>query len=349
MISRSKHIATSLLVENMLLVSLRASAQKCYYTRCRSSCFRATSSSSTSDPSVSLDFHRDASLAVLTLRNATRRNALTYSMMHQLDAHVKTLQEWSRDINVQNNARVLILTGSEGSFCAGLDIKQDNANDILQEGKEMTEHMSRVTNCIHSLPVVSIAAIDGNAIGGGAELTTCTDLVVLSRRSTIKFVHASRGASPGWGGGRRLVNRVGRRKALRMLLLGESVSGEDEADRLDYADYVAEDGESSLEAAMRLVADPILKLPCSQSVRAIKRVVSVADGDEDVIDMVSGKLKFKIATDVLDSNGNNLSEERTEYNSNAVKSEIDAFLQVWGGESNRELIQQARESLEDEK
>ena len=77
--------------------------------------------------------------------------------------------------------------------------------------------------------------------------------------------------------------------------------------------------------------------------------MSVADGDDDVIDTVTGNLKYNIATDALDSNGNNLSEERTKYNSNAVKSEIDAFLQVWGGESNRELIQQARESLEDKK
>eukprot|EP00986_Skeletonema_menzelii_P002052 scaffold558_cov160-Skeletonema_menzelii.AAC.5 len=220
--------------------------------------------------------------------------------MHQLDAHVKTLHEWSRDKSTQNNARVLILTGYGGSFCA-----------------------------------VSVAAIDGNAIGGGAELTTCTDLVVLSRQSTIKFVHASRGASLGWGGGRRLVNRLGRRKALRMLLLGESVSGEDEAERLDYADYVAEDGESSLDAAIRLVADPILNLPCSQSVRAIKRVVSVADGDEDVIG-ISGRLKCN-ATDL------GCKAE------NPVRAEIDAFVHVWGGESNRELIQQTRESLKDKK
>eukprot|EP00984_Skeletonema_dohrnii_P015336 scaffold6598_cov98-Skeletonema_dohrnii-CCMP3373.AAC.2 len=111
----------------------------------------STSSSSHNPPSVSLDFHRDASLAILTLCNAQRRNALTYSMMHQLDAHVNTLHEWSRDIS-QNNARVLILTGSGGSFCAGLDIKQDDDNDVLQDGREMTQHMSRVTNCIHALP-----------------------------------------------------------------------------------------------------------------------------------------------------------------------------------------------------
>ncbi len=263
-------------------------------------------------------------------------------MMRELDAHVKTLQEWSRDISTQNNARVLILTGSNGSFCAGLDIKEDDSNDILQDGMEMTHHMSRVTNCIHSLPILSVAAIDGNAIGGGAELSTCTDLVVLSRQSTIKFVHASRGASPGWGGGRRLVNRIGRRKALRMLLLGESVYGEEEADMLDYADFVAEEGESSFDATMRLVVEPVLNLPCSQSVRAIKRVVSVADGDDDIID-TSSELRY-IKSDDFENESS-----KTKIRSTAVKSEIDAFLQVWGGKSNRDLIQQTRDSLKDKK
>mmetsp|Transcript_14797 Transcript_14797/g.20998 ORF Transcript_14797/g.20998 Transcript_14797/m.20998 type:complete len:312 (+) Transcript_14797:3-938(+) len=290
--------------------SLRALVHRSLsYTSC--SCLLVSRSSS-----VSLDFHHDASLAVLTLCNHKRRNALTYSMMHELDAHVKTLQDWSRDINAQNNARVLILTGSGESFCAGLDIKQDNANDVLQDGEEMTHHMTKVTNCIHSLPVLSVAAIDGNAIGGGAELSTCTDLVVLSRQSTIKFVHASRGASPGWGGGRRLVNRVGRRKALRMLLLGESVFGAEEADRLDYADYVAEEGESSLDATMRLV-EPILNLPCSQSVRAIKRVVSVADGDENVITS-SDWLRYTKTDDFE----NESSSSKTEIFSTAVKCEV---------------------------
>lgn len=155
------------------------------------SCFSITSFSSSvsssisrlNSSSVTLSFNNNESLAVLTICNAQRRNALTYSMMHQLDSHVETLREWSRDLSDLNNARLLILTGSDGAFCSGLDINQhDDNNDTLKDGREMTEHMSRVTNCIHSLPVLSVAAIDGNAIGGGAELSTCTDLVVLSRR-----------------------------------------------------------------------------------------------------------------------------------------------------------------------
>ena len=298
----------------------------------RGYCIRWSSiiSSISTTPSVTLSFNDDSSLAVLTLCNPRRRNALTFSMMHQLDAHVNILNGWSHDVSGENNARVLLLTGSDGTFCSGLDINQNDSgnNDKLKDGKEMTKHMSRVTNLIHSLPVLSVAAIDGNAIGGGAELSTCTDLVVLSRSATVKFVHASRGASPGWGGGRRLVKKVGRCKALRMQLLGEPVSGDEEAKQLDYADFVADDGESSYDAAMRLVVDPVLSLPCSKSIRAIKSVVSVADGDDDVIDVSSGHLK---------------------HNSTAVKSEIDSFVHIWGGKSNIELIEQARESLREKK
>ena len=328
----------------MLFGSPRVSLRRFYYIGSSlfpsSSGSRSTSAflSSTSnlDPTVSLDFNRDASLAVLTLCNTKRRNALTYSMMHQLDVHIKTLQEWCHGMSTQNNSRALILTGSGGTFCAGLDIQQHDENDRLRDGREMAQHMTILTNCIHSLPVLSVAAVDGNAIGGGAELTTCTDLVVLSRQSAIKFVHASRGASPGWGGGRRLVNRVGRRKALRMLLLGEAVLGEEETQQLDYADYVADEGESSFDAAIRLIADPIIDLPCSKSVRAIKRVASIADGDEKVINTISGKLRYMVDEDLEDKD-------------TSVKTEIDAFTKIWGGKSNRELIQQTRDRLKDKK
>ena len=300
-------------------------------------------------------------------------------MMEQFEGHVRTLQKWSEfgtlgdadgdNSNEQeNNARVVILTGSDGNFCSGLDLhdhernSSDNVKDYddddgfqpLQRGIHMTQHMTRLTNHLHSLPVLSISAIDGHAMGGGAELTTCTDLVVLSRTAKIQFVHARRGASVGWGGGRRLVKKVGRGKALRLLLLSECVVGEEEARCMNesgiflevgndtngkamsgglvggkrmYADAVAKEGETALEAAMRLVVHPILELPCSQAVRAIKAAVSAADGDGDVIDSLSGNLR-------LDSNM-------------ALRGEMDSFVSVWGGDSNKEQIRRTKEHLKE--
>ena len=322
-------------------------------TRCSSSS-STTSSIGIIKPCVSLQFSHQNAIAILTLQNPTRRNALTVGMMKDLDIHVQTLSKWSGGFggtntkgldddqnNITNNnaARVVILTGVEGTFCAGLDLhdneetnntdeEDDDASaNSLKEGSNMIQHMTRVTNQLLSLPVLSICAVDGFAVGGGAELTTATDLVVLSRTAKIQFVHAKRGASLGWGGGRRLVNKVGRRKALRMLLLGECVYGEEEAKSGSsgvYADAVAEEGETALEAAIRYV-QPILKLPCSQSIRAIKSTVSAADCDGEVIDTLTGKLRLDTSL--------------------AMKGEMDSFLSVWGGESNLKQIQKAKDNL----
>lgn len=260
---------------------------------------------------------------------------MTVGMMKQLDSHVRSLAAWSGDLT--NNARAVVLTGSQGTFCSGLDLhdneRKDDAQDehgfdSLKDGANMVHHMTRVTNQLMSLPVLSVSAIDGYAVGGGAELTTCTDLVVLSRGAKVQFVHSKRGASPGWGGARRLVEKVGRRRALRMLLLGECVSGEDEASsggtgNGTYADFVADEGETALDAAMRLAINPLLELPCSRSIRAIKTAVSFADGDGDVIDCADGG-SLKLSTNL------------------AMRGEMDAFLSVWGGKSNLEQIQKAR-------
>jgi ethylmalonyl-CoA/methylmalonyl-CoA decarboxylase len=300
-------------------------------------------------PKVTLDFCHDNSMAILTLCNPTRRNALTYNMMEQLDDHVTTLERWvqngsfeyndkkafhndsSDENDAMNNARALILTGAQGNFCSGLDLHDHTSSTShpFQSGSQMNLHMAQLTNRIHSLHVPSIAAVDGNAIGGGAELTTCTDFVVLSRNARIQFVHVKRGASPGWGGGRRLVNKVGRRKALKMLLLGKSILGDQEAEQLSYADGVADEEEGALDATMRLIVQPILDLPCSKAIRAVKSVVSAADGDRDVLD-VERKTMF--------------------YDTNkALAAEREAFLSVWGGDSNLKQIQQAKEKLREKK
>ena len=264
-------------------------------------------------PNVSLEL-KDK-VAILTLNNPLKRNALTTRMMVELDQHVQTLSN-NIQSNANTNTRVVILTGSNGTFCSGLDLSDneeeeaDSKSSSLKDGSNMIDHMTRVTNQLLSLSMLTISAVDGYAVGGGAELTTATDLVVLSRDAKIEFVHGKRGASFGWGGGRRLVKKVGRRKALKLLILGECIYGEEEAKACEYADAV---GETSLEATMRYIK-PILELPCSQSIRAIKNTISSAD--DEAIDIV-------------------------------MERERESFLSVWGGEANMKQIQQTKDRLRD--
>ena len=63
-----------------------------------------------------------------------------------------------------------------------------------------------------------MAVVRGRAIGGGAELTTATDLRVFSPDASLSFVQSKMGLSTGWGGGSRLTSIVGRAKALRIML-----------------------------------------------------------------------------------------------------------------------------------
>lgn len=112
----------------------------------------------TTAPRVDLSFSDRGGVATLTLVNPRRRNALTAGMMAQLDVHVRELAEWSR--RPDSRARALVLTGSGGAFCAGLDLRDaadaggtghdgDGAKGAeaaggLREGANMTRHMARV-------------------------------------------------------------------------------------------------------------------------------------------------------------------------------------------------------------
>ncbi|ETV82952.1 hypothetical protein, variant 2 [Aphanomyces astaci] len=104
----------------------------------------------------------------------------------------------------------------------------------------MSRVMTHALTRLRRLPFPSVAVVEGAAIGGGAEITTACDFRVLARSASIQFVHGRMGVSPGWGGGARLVQLVGRQRALRLLGRTEKVAAAD-AEVLGLADAVVED------------------------------------------------------------------------------------------------------------
>ena len=211
---------------------------------------------------------RQGSVATLVLDNPSRRNALTAAMIHQLEQHIASLESWDEGLG-------LVLRG-QGSraFCAGADLDMVRAGrSDAQAGESMCRRMQELTTRLRSLPLVSVAAIEGGAWGGGAELSTATDFRVISASARIHFVHAHLGLSPGWGGGTRLVGLVGRRRALR-LLAGSEVANAQQALAWGLVDEVAPEGEA--EALARRMLEPYLQLRPA-SVRACKALIAGAD------------------------------------------------------------------------
>ena len=208
-----------------------------------------------------------ARTALLVLDQPEVHNAVSPGMMLDLDAAVRQLEGWS--------GAAVVVTGAGGkAFCSGGDLRV--VREHLVEpgvGRGMSAWMTGVLDRLSALPAVVIAAVEGAALGGGAELLTAADLVVCARTARIGFVHAALGVSPGWGGGRRLRRRIGAQRALRMLALAERHDGEGAA-ALGVVDVVVDPGRALAEAqrlAMRLAGHP------EGAVAAAKRIATTGD------------------------------------------------------------------------
>eukprot|EP00977_Amphora_coffeiformis_P023831 scaffold14482_cov157-Amphora_coffeaeformis.AAC.6 len=156
-----------------------------------------------------------SSTAIITLKNPASRNALTGKMMAELADVVDQLET---NPDFQRSLSSVIVRGDGGFFCAGADIRIAADHLLSKEGgKAMSTLMIDSLTRLRHLPYVTVAAIEGGAVGGGAELATATDYRVLDESASIRFVQALMGVSPGWGGATRLVRLVGRGRALELL------------------------------------------------------------------------------------------------------------------------------------
>ncbi|XP_033126124.1 ethylmalonyl-CoA decarboxylase-like [Anneissia japonica] len=162
--------------------------------------------------SVERELNNATGVAVVTFNNTKNANALSGSMMVELADAISELENWS-------TGKAVVLRGSpEGkNFCAGADLTSMQELKTAQAGTMMCLFMQNTLSRLQRLPLISVAAIDGRAMGGGAEITTACDFRIMTEDSMIQFVHRKLGLSPGWGGGARLVNIVGHREALKLL------------------------------------------------------------------------------------------------------------------------------------
>ncbi len=129
---------------------------------------------------------------------------------------------------VENEAvRVLILTGAgEKAFVAGADIGEIAACNPLS-AKLFAEKGQRAIGRLQSLPIPVIAAVNGYALGGGAEIVLACDFAYASETAMLGLPEITLGVIPGFGGTQRLPRLVGAARAKEMILTGEMISAAD--------------------------------------------------------------------------------------------------------------------------
>lgn len=188
------------------------------------------------------------SITTITVNRPLVRNALNVATVQELGA---AFERAKRDPSV----RAVILTGAgDKAFAAGADISEIAALDETS-GTAFSRRGQLVFDRIESLGKPTIAAVNGYALGGGCELAMACMVRVASENAVFGQPEVKLGLIPGYGGTQRLPRLVGKSRALRLLLTGETIPAT-EALRLGLVDTVVPAANllSTSEALAKLIA-----------------------------------------------------------------------------------------------
>jgi enoyl-CoA hydratase/carnithine racemase len=170
-------------------------------------------------------------------------------------------------------AKVLLVTSSvRGFFAAGADIKHMSTVDAASF-REYGDALRGALERLAALPLVSVAAIEGLALGGGLELAMACTMRVAAPEARLGLPEVKLGLIPGAGGTQRLPRLVGRGRALDIMLTGRQVDA-DEAYWIGLIDRFAEPGETARAAAWQLAHD--LAAASTPAQLAVVRTVDAA-------------------------------------------------------------------------
>jgi enoyl-CoA hydratase/carnithine racemase len=193
-----------------------------------------------------------------------------------LNLVTRELTEQLRDalgrLRVADEVRAVVVTGrGDRAFCAGSHIGEfEGLRGHVAEGKLLLEKL--VYRQLAQLPMPTIAAIEGDALGGGLELALCCDLRVASSRARLGMPEVRLAVLPGSGGTQRLPRLVGPARAKELILTGRIINS-DEAERIGLVNRVVAAGEAR-KAATALAEEIAARGPLA--VREAKRLIDAA-------------------------------------------------------------------------
>jgi methylglutaconyl-CoA hydratase len=159
-------------------------------------------------------------VAILTLNRPDQRNALSRALVAQLLDAVD-------ELSVAVAVRAVVLTGAGPVFCAGMDLKEAAAMDATPEAEQTTVatllEFADLLQRVHTMPKPVVAAVNGDALAGGAGLMTAADFVVAASTARIGYPEVLRGmvASIVLHD---LIRQIGDRRARELLVSGELIS-----------------------------------------------------------------------------------------------------------------------------
>lgn len=217
----------------------------------------------------------DGGILLLGLERPDAKNALGRQLLQELESALALAAE---DLSI----RVVVLHSLvPGVFCAGADLKE-RAGMTQEEAFRFVQSLRTAFTSLERLPMPTIAAIEGAALGGGLELALACDLRVVGASASLGLPETSLAIIPGAGGTQRLPRLIGRARAKELIFTARRF-GAAEALAYGLADRTAEPGQA-LESALALAREILPNGPIA--LRAAKEAI---DGGLD-LDRAGGLL-----------------------------------------------------------
>ena len=197
-----------------------------------------------------ITLEKKENIAILKVDVPATRNALSVPIVEYMDTLV---DEAANDPNIH----CLIITGGgDKSFIAGADI-----NNLVkmspEEARYSIEVGHKLFSKIETLPIPTVAAVNGYCLGGGLEISMCCDIRVCSANAKFGLPEITIGMIPGWGGTLRLQRLIGQSRAKSMILRGNMITAEQAEDYglvMEVYDSVAEMREGAEKLAQELAS-----------------------------------------------------------------------------------------------
>lgn len=213
------------------------------------------------------------SIILLTINRERALNALNRRTIEEL-GHF-----FGKEAAGRSDIQGVIITGAgDRSFVAGADIKEFLALEAQEDGQALAQAGQDAFFLIERFHRPVVAAINGFALGGGCELAMACHLRVAGRNARFGQPEVKLGIIPGYGGTQRLVQLIGKTKAMELILTGDMIDAE-EAHRLGLLNYVVEPGQE-VSKARELIGKTADKGPIAIA-KAIEAINAYFDSQTD--------------------------------------------------------------------
>lgn len=165
-----------------------------------------------------LIFHREPGYCCLMLNREEKCHAINEQMLEELDALLS-------EIECDSEIRLVEITAKgEKFFCAGGDIVSWSSYSPLDMGRKWIKRGNEVFSRLRNLPKLTVANINGHAIGGGLELALCCDIRIARSHARFSTPEVTLGMVPGWMGIERILALLPQAAAREMLLTGKRLN-----------------------------------------------------------------------------------------------------------------------------